>query len=314
MLEESRKRESMLFTVFTPTFNRAHTLGRVYESLVSQTCKKFEWLIVDDGSTDDTRSLAQRWKKDSKFKIRYYWQENRGKHVAFNRAVRLARGVLFLPADSDDSFYPNALERFAYHWQCIPEDMRQLFTGVTARCVNEEGTLIGNDLPRSPLDSDSLEVRYVYKIRGERWGFHRRDVLRQFPFPEPAGYKYVPEGIVWGRIARSYKTRYVNEALRIYRQDAGNQLMKQYQSAREYAFARIFYVESLNSEMDYFWHAIPSFVKMAVEYCRLSLLAGDGLSRQLEQLNGLSQRLIWFAVLPVGAMLALRNVLKEHWH
>lgn len=312
MTEVSRYGEDALFTVFTPTYNRAHTLDRVYRSLANQTYKNFEWLIVDDGSTDDTRSLVQQWAKEAKFTLRYHWQKNSGKHVAFNRAVGLAHGTLFLPADSDDDFSPNALERFASHWRSIPDSKRHLFTGVTARCADEAGALIGNDLPTNPLDSDSLEMRYVHKFSGEMWGFHRRDVLVQFPFPESHGYKYVPEGIVWGRIARSYKTRYVNEALRIYRQDAGNQLGKQYKSAREYVFARIFYLESLNSEFDYFWYAAPGFFKMAIEYARLSMLAGDSLLRQYRQLNGATQKLIWLVVLPVASILALRSLLKEY--
>jgi glycosyltransferase involved in cell wall biosynthesis len=311
MPEASRHDEDILFTVFTPTYNRAHTLDRVYHSLVNQTYENFEWLIVDDGSTDDTRSLVQSWVKEAKFTIRYYWQENSGKHVAFNRAVGLAQGTLFLPADSDDDFYPNALERFLYHWRSIPDNKRNLFTGVTVRCADEAGALIGNDLPANPLDSDSLEVRYVHKVRGERWGFHRRNVLTQFPFPEPPGYKFVPEGVVWGRIARSYKTRYVNEALRIYRQDAGNQLMKQYKSVREYAFARFYYLEVLNSEFDYFWYAAPGFFKVAVKYVRESLLAGDYLLRQYRQLDGISQKLIWLAALPVASIFTLRCILKE---
>ena len=312
MTEAFRLGEDILFTVFTPTYNRAHTLNRVYRSLANQTYKNLEWLIVDDGSTDDTRSLVQRWIKEAKFSIRYHWQENGGKHVAFNRAVGLAHGTLFLPADSDDDFFPNALERFAYHWRSIPDNKRHLFTGVTVRCADETGALIGNDFPTSPLDSNSLEARYVYKMRSELWGFHRRDVLAQFPFPEPPGHKYVPEGVVWGRIARSYKTRYVNEALRTYRQDAGNQLGKQYKTAREYAFVRIFYLESLNSELYFFRYAAPGFFKMAIEYARLSILAGDSLLQQYRQLSGASQKLIWLVVLPVASILALRSLLKEY--
>ena len=94
--------ESYTFTVFTPTYNRAATLARVYESLQRQTFTDFEWIIVDDGSTDETAELVQQWRSESSFPIRYIWQPNQGKHVAFNRGVELARGELFLPHDSDD--------------------------------------------------------------------------------------------------------------------------------------------------------------------------------------------------------------------
>lgn len=311
MTDASRRDEDIMFTVFTPTYNRAHTLHRVYHSLMNQTYKNFEWLIVDDGSTDNTGALVQQWAKEAKFAIRYHLQEHGGKHVAFNRGVGLAQGMLFLPADSDDDFYPNALERFMYHWRSIPDNERHLFTGVSCRTADETGVMIGNDLPKNPLDSDSLEMCYVHKVRGDRWGFHRRDVLARFPFPEPPGYNYVPEGIVWRRIARSYKTRYVNEILYTCHQDSGNQLTKNYKSARAYTFARIFYLEWLNTELDYFRHDAPGFSKMAIEYARLSLLAGDGLTRQYQQLKGAPQKMIWFAALPIALVLALRSFLKD---
>ena len=83
-----------LFTVFTPTFNRAHTLGRVYESLSSQTLRDFEWLIIDDGSTDGTDALVERFRQAASFPIRYEYQSNQGKNAAFNREVGLAQGEL----------------------------------------------------------------------------------------------------------------------------------------------------------------------------------------------------------------------------
>jgi glycosyltransferase involved in cell wall biosynthesis len=102
------------FTVFTATYNRAHTLHRVYESLKEQTYRQFEWLIVDDGSTDTTRTLVETWQQEANFLISYYYQENQGKHVAINRGVQEARGEYFLIIDSDDTCVPQTLERFAH--------------------------------------------------------------------------------------------------------------------------------------------------------------------------------------------------------
>src|SRR5258707_14117604 len=105
-----------VFTVFTPTWNRAHTLHRAYQSLHAQTFRNFEWLIVDDGSTDNTREIVEKWQAESEFPIRYIYQENQGKAAAFNRGVREAQGALFLTLDSDDACVNQALERFKYHW------------------------------------------------------------------------------------------------------------------------------------------------------------------------------------------------------
>src|SRR5216684_1317229 len=108
-----------VFTVFTPTFNRSLTLSRVYESLRLQTFRDFEWLIVDDGSTDGTKGLVEKWQAESAFAIRYIYQENQGKPAAFNHGVQEARGELFLTLDSDDACVPQALERLKCHWDGI---------------------------------------------------------------------------------------------------------------------------------------------------------------------------------------------------
>lgn len=172
------------FTVFTPTFNRAHTLHRAYESLKAQTFRDFEWLIVDDGSNDNTKALVEKWQMEASFPIRYIFQENQGKHVAFNHGVELAEGELFLTFDSDDACVPVALERFKYHWDNIPLNEQNNFSAVTALCKDQKGTLVGDKFPLDITDSDSLEIRYKYKVKGEKWGFHRTDILKQFPFPD----------------------------------------------------------------------------------------------------------------------------------
>jgi glycosyltransferase involved in cell wall biosynthesis len=204
------------FTVFTPTFNRCYTLPAVYESLKAQTFTNFEWLIVDDGSIDDTQELVSGWIAESGVPIRYVYQENQGKHRAFNRGVKEARGALFLTLDSDDTCVPTALERFKYHWDSIPEEDREQFSAVTALCMNQRGDIVGNPFPHNILDSDPIEIRVKYKVTGEKWGFQRTDILSRFPFPEFPGELFIPESVVWNRIASRYKTRYINEPLRTY--------------------------------------------------------------------------------------------------
>lgn len=212
---------SFLFTVFTPTYNRKATIGRVFESLLKQTLKDFEWLIVDDGSTDGTRELVEGWTNapEVDFPIRYVWQENAHKKVAHNRAVKEATGELLLVFDSDDRCIPEALERFWAHWQAIPPESRKDFVGVCGLCQNEKGEIVGDYFPGGDyIDSDSLEMQYRYRVGGEKWGAMRTDVLRAYPFREDLP-GLVPEGTVWGAIARTYRTRFFNEALRVYMQD-----------------------------------------------------------------------------------------------
>jgi glycosyltransferase involved in cell wall biosynthesis len=301
------------FTVFTATFNRAHTLHRVYDSLSAQTVRDFEWLIVDDGSDDGTRALAARWRDAADFPIRYIWQANRGKHVAFNRGVRTAAGQLFLPLDSDDACMPHALERFLHYWNSIPGDEKARFTGVTARCMNDAGQPIGRAFPHDITDSDSLTMRYEFQITDEKWGFHRTSVLRQFPFPENVPRGYLPEAVVWSQIARVYKTRFVNEALRIYHTDQPS-LMRGDGPERHAAAARLADLMVLNEHLDYFTRAPGAFCRSAAQYVRLSTHADVGPAAQLAEIGTYLGKALWVAAYPVGLAVYLRdrNAARRH--
>ena len=202
------------FTVFTPTYNREKLIHRVFDSLKKQTFKDFEWLIVDDGSKDDTKKVIEEFKKQADFEIRYIYQENGGKHRAFNRGVKEANGELFLTADSDDYFLENALEKFKYYWDLIPN--KDEFSAVTGLCIDQNGQIVGDKYPENIFDSNSFETTFIYKIKGEKWGFQRTDVLRQYPFKEFEGERFIAESSVWFELSKKYKTRYINEPVRIY--------------------------------------------------------------------------------------------------
>lgn len=197
------------FTVLTPTFNRERTLGRVHASLEAQSFRDFEWLVVDDGSSDGTESLVRDRTGGSSFPIVYLRQPNRGKHMALNRGVEHARGRFCAVLDSDDWYRPEALERLLAAWASIPEPGG--FAGVEARCAYGDGSLIGDRLPCQVLDSDMYELRYLHGIRGDTIGMVRTDVLRRYPFPEREGF--VTEARVLNRIAQHHRTRFISEVL-----------------------------------------------------------------------------------------------------
>lgn len=199
------------FTVCTPTYNRAHTLNRVYESLLKQTFTDFEWIIIDDGSIDDTKKIVNRWIEDENINIRYIYQKNSGKHRALNKAIDLAQGELFLTFDSDDMCVENALELFLTSWDKI--ENKKDFVGVTALYKDAKGKTLGMRFPQDIFDSNTIECRYKYNIVGDKWGFQRVDILRQNKFPEYEGENFLAEGVVWNQIAQKYKTRYVNQYL-----------------------------------------------------------------------------------------------------
>lgn len=212
--------EQILFSVFTPVYNRKSTIHRVWESLLSQTYRNFEWIVVDDGSTDGVYELLEEYKSKADFKVVLLKQENKGKHSAWNRAVELAKGELFLPADSDDSFVPTTLERFIYHWTVsITDENRHKFSGINVLCKDPEtGKIVGNSFPENLLVSNNLDLFYRHKVRGEKWGCIRTDVLRERPNKEVKG-SYLSESWIWFYIARKYSVLCVNEALRNYYTD-----------------------------------------------------------------------------------------------
>ena len=205
-----------VFTVFTATYNRAHTLPRVYAGLCAQTYQNFEWLIMDDGSTDGTARLVETWQQEAGFSIRYYWQANRGKHIAHNVALEKARGEFFVILDSDDSVVPSALERLLALWESIPEEQKNQFCGAAALCKDQHDQIVGKTLPSPVMDASILEMRFIHKRSQEFFGFYRTEILKQFPFPVIEQVRFIPEGLVWSQIGQHYKIRYANEPLRIY--------------------------------------------------------------------------------------------------
>jgi glycosyltransferase involved in cell wall biosynthesis len=168
-------------------------------------------LIVDDGSTDDTESLVAIWQKDKNFfSIRYRWKPNGGKHTAHNLGLSLARGEYFSILDSDDWYAPDTLKFLIDQWNSISDEMRSQFSNVEGICCNKNGKIIGRLFPQEVYDSNILTVQLLNDKPADTMGMHRLEVLREFPFPDNFDGCYVPEGLVWERIADRYNTRFTN--------------------------------------------------------------------------------------------------------
>ena len=204
---------SLPITVFTPTYNRAYLLPRLFESLYKQTFKEFEWLIVDDGSTDNPAEVVERLQNhpDRTFPVRYYKKENGGKHTAINLGVKEARGELFFIADSDDILPPDSLENVIFEWKSIKDN--RSFGGICGLDSTFEGKLIGSGLPFDKIDGTSIDVRFRLGVTGDMKEVFRVSVLKEFPFPEINGERFCPEVLVWNRIATKYKLRYINQVV-----------------------------------------------------------------------------------------------------
>lgn len=292
---------SYTFTVFTPTYNRGHTLHRVFNSLRAQTFRDFEWLVVDNASTDGTENLMQGWVDAGEIPIQYLRNEaNIGHHGSWRRALGAARGELFVEMRSADGCASNALERLHYHWMTIPEAERGGYSAVSALAVDERGGLIGTRFPYDIVDSDSMEIRYRHKVKGDKWGFQRTAVLRQQNIHHIPGYVgEIPERIVWRSIARGYRTRYVNEPLRIYWQDQTQSLSRPPEPWRN-APGRVLDAEDLlNHDMRWFGVVPLTLYRDAAGYVCSAWHVGRRPAAQLSGLRG-AARLLWLAAFPVG--------------
>lgn len=298
------------FTVFTPTYNRAHTLRRVYESLIAQSYQEFEWLIVDDGSTDGTAALVDRWRQHAPFPIRYTVQPNQGKHIAFNTAIRDAGGRFLVPLDSDDSCVPHALERLRAAWDALSLERQERLAGITCRCMDEHGRLVGPPFPFREFESDARELYYRHRFASELWGAARVDVLREFAFDDSVRGSYVPEGTLWFRIAERYRGWYVDEPLRIYHQDEPS-IMRGSAASRHAAGARLATRTVLERDLMFFRDAPLELLKQAGLYIRFSLHERVPVARQLRELPPGGARALAIAMLPAGALLYVRDRLAE---
>jgi glycosyltransferase involved in cell wall biosynthesis len=300
----------MLFTVFTPVFNRRHTLGRVWESLRAQRGRDFEWVVVDDGSTDGVSTLLREYERTADFPMTIAHQANAGKHAAWNRGVALAKGELFLPADSDDRFVPETLERLRDLWLSIPKAARPAFSGVNVLCRDpESGAIVGTPFPRSPMVSQNLELAYVHRVRGEKWGCVRTDVLRENPFPVGEALPFVAESYVWFAIARRYKALCVNEALRYYYRDEASSLIARRLEGgwaarlRRQPTARYFYNRwHLGRNLDYLARDPAELAKTLVSVWTSGLLSGASVRQIVRDGGGAWPRALLLASLPAGAL------------
>ncbi len=205
-------------TVFTPTYNRAYIIENLFQSLQRQTFRDFEWLVVDDGSSDNTQELFARLQAEAAFPVQYLKKENGGKGRAINYGVDFARGELFFNVDSDDYLTDDALEKVAKWADTIAGDER--FCGV----VGNLGTA-PDQTPNRPLNAPyrdaSLLERYpeysADPIDGERaWVFYT-NIQKKYKYPEFEGEKFITPGIPWNRMAHDgYMVRVFPDIIWIY--------------------------------------------------------------------------------------------------
>ncbi len=231
----------ILLTIFTPTYNRAHTLVRTYESLLRQDCKDFVWLIIDDGSTDHTAQMVHEWQsRKNGFAIRYIYQENGGMHTAHNKAYAHIDTLLNLCIDSDDALADGAVRKILEKWQQVKEKGYAGIVGLDADW--HTGKVIGCGFPVGMTET-TLSGYYECGGRGDKKLVYRTDVMRQYPdYPVFEGEKYFSLAYKYLLCDQDYKLAVLDEVLcRVEYQADGSSLnmLRQYErNPRGFAFWR----------------------------------------------------------------------------
>lgn len=255
-------------TVFTPAYNRAHTLPRTFDSLLKQNNKNFKWLIVDDGSTDNTKDLVNGWlKKDWGFEIKYIYKENGGMHTAHNVAYQNIDTELNVCIDSDDCLAENAIDKILSFWNNSEQDK---YAGIIGLDADLEGNLIGKDF--GGIKETTLSGYYANGGSGDKKLVYRTDIINKYPeYPVFENERYVGLNYKYIMIDQDYKLLVLNDILcnvEYLVDGSSNNMWKQYlNNPKGFAFLRKFYMQYNTS--------LKRNIMDAIHYVSSSKLAGN---------------------------------------
>lgn len=201
-----------MISIITPTYNREKELKRVYDSLIKQTSNDFEWLVVDDGSTDNTKDLIAKYKKEKKIDIRYVYKVNGGKPSAYNQGVEEAKGELLICLDSDDIITSDAIKTINEDYKKIRN--KENIAGIVYNCsyINDN-KIIGTSLPNNIIDT-YYNIYEKHQVKGDKAQVIKTKVAREFPFPIIENEKFVPEALINNRISKQYNFLYKNKTIK----------------------------------------------------------------------------------------------------
>jgi len=217
-------------TVFTPTYNRAFCLGQCYESLIKQTDQNFIWLIIDDGSTDNTKNLVDGWIAENKISIQYYYQKNQGMHGAHNSAYNLIETELNVCVDSDDYMPINAVHDILSFWKS--SEKNENIAGLIGLDAYKKGEVIGTGFPDNLSKTTLEDLHHKYHVTGDKKLVYRTEIIKKYTrYPIFENERFVPLGTLYLLIDKDYKMLCLNKVLCIveYLEDGSSRnIIKQY--------------------------------------------------------------------------------------
>jgi glycosyltransferase involved in cell wall biosynthesis len=280
-------------TIFTPTYNRGYILHKCYESLKRQSNKDFVWLIIDDGSTDNTKDLVNRWIVEDIIPIRYYRQHNQGMHGAHNTAYNLIDTELNVCIDSDDYMPDDAVEKIITYWK---EHGNKKVGGIVGLDCNDKGEVIGTELPADLKTSTLFNLYHKHGVKGDKKLVYRTELTKKYPYPIYHDEKLVPLSYKYFMIDQEYEMLLMNEALCCveYLADGSSRnILRQYKkSPKGFRFYRMEMMKLPNSSLHFKF-------KQAVHYVSSSIF-----SESKGVLEHSPHKLITFFALPFGYALS----------
>jgi len=271
--EHEKHNFSYTFTIFTPIYNRANTLARVFKSLNAQTFKDFELVLINDGSKDNSHEVALELIKTATFPVNYINNSiNKHKMACFMQAIQIAKGAFILPFDSDDECTADALQVFKDEYDAIPKERQKTISGVTCLCNDQFGNLVGEPFKTSPYYSNTFKQQMEQPNASEKWGFTKTEVLKNIQVNSNIFSRgYIPEGVIWELIAKQgFETKYINTTLRTYYLDTENAISIQNHEKDAFGMA-IYSLSILNwYYQDYLYKKPLLFLKRVYTLLRAS--------------------------------------------
>lgn len=269
-------------TIFTPTYNRAHLLERLYKNLCEQEYQNFEWLIIDDGSTDNTREIIENYKREGKLNIQYFYKENGGKHTAINFGLEKAQSDIFFLLDSDDFLEKSATKVVAEKWDIIRNTPSLCGIVGLSKFLNKE--VRTDAFPEDDWVVSFTDIYFKYKILGDKPVAFKTSVMKQFPFPENQGIHFVFEAVSWHEMAKKYNVLAVNDLLQYkeYTEDGitRNTYKKDYVKGLAFSFFHL--VKNRTYPFaKYPHHFLWNYIHLAIN----SLLSGESYFNQLSLID-----------------------------
>jgi glycosyltransferase involved in cell wall biosynthesis len=291
----------MMVTIFTPTYNRSYIINQVNKSLLNQTNKDFEWLIIDDGSNDGTESLINSFIKENSISLRYFKQNNGGKHRAINKGLTLAEGELFFIVDSDDYLTKNAISLISEYHEKLFDDTT--LAGVSFRRGYNEKEPIGSKVLFNDFKSNVFDFRYIHKIKGDQAEVYKTEILKNYNFPDYKNEKFCAEGLLWNRLGLKYKILWTSKIVYIcnYLEDGlTSKTIKNRKKSPKYSM--LYY-----SELEKYRIPYIQKLKANINFWRFSFESKDSIVNKLKRVD----ILISLLGFPIGVLMYLKDNLQS---